>query len=48
LYSEKRLRKTIFHEVIHGAQKVLGKIYKLPKYLIEREAYILTKKLANA
>jgi hypothetical protein len=48
LYSEKRLRKTIFHEVIHGAQKVLGKIYKLPKYLIEKEAYILTKKLANA
>jgi hypothetical protein len=47
LYNEKMLREVIFHEVIHVAQKILGKIYKLPKYLIEREAHILTKKLAH-
>lgn len=47
LKNEKRLEKTIFHEVIHHVQKILGKIYRLPRYLIEKEAYILTKRLTT-
>jgi hypothetical protein len=47
LYNEEMLRETIFHEVIHAAQKVLGRIYKLPRYLIEKEAHALAKILAK-
>ena len=36
-----RLRKTIFHELIHKAQEVLGRL-RLPKYIVEREATYLT------
>lgn len=43
LHDRKRLRETIFHEVVHSAQKVLGKIYRLPRYFLEREAYSVTE-----
>jgi len=45
LYSEKRFRETVIHELIHKVQKVLGKIYTLPRYLLEKEAYEVTEKL---
>ncbi len=47
LHDEMRLRKTIFHEVVHGAQKILGRIYSLPKYFIEREAHYITERLTQ-
>jgi hypothetical protein len=42
------LRKTIFHEVIHKAQELLGKLYNRPRYKIEEEAEYLTEKLLNS
>ncbi|MEM5801919.1 MAG: hypothetical protein QXQ18_00840 [Candidatus Aenigmatarchaeota archaeon] len=46
LYDEKLLKRTIIHELVHKAQEVFGRIYSLPRYLIEKEAYEVTNKLA--
>lgn len=42
LYS---LRKTVFHEFVHKAQAVIGKLGRLPPYMLEKEAYTLTNLL---
>lgn len=46
IYNERYLKRTITHELVHKAQSVLGKIYRLPRYLLEREAHSVTQKLA--
>lgn len=44
LENERYLRRTITHELIHKAQKILGK-FGYSRYFLEREADLITEKL---
>lgn len=45
LRNKSYLRRTLIHELVHKAQKVLGKIGYYNPYLLEREAYSIADKL---